>query len=172
MKKNLAKRIMTFGAILFLAMLTPNCIKAQRKVADKELVGVWIMTSMKFDGEGMNYISDNYTQVKVYRADGEYACAEILKSNDGAYVIVPHEYGTYSFKNGKYIEMGHEIPSENMILTSKTTFKGRWKNRYDTWKKVTDMPEALTQHIVDKCKPSQASPQEMQKLMKKYIFAK
>lgn len=172
MKKNQVKRSVAVVAIMFLALLNPSRIMAQQKIADKELIGVWIMTSMKYQGESKNYINDFYNQVKVYRANGEYACAEILKDkNSETYIILPHEYGSYYFKNGKYIEMGREA-SGALKLTSKTTFKGRWRNRYDEWKKVVDMPEALTQHIVDKCKAAQVSPDNLQKMMKKYIFAK
>ena len=168
MKKNQIKWMASIMSVMLLTMLNATSAKAQAKVADKEIIGVWIMSSMKYEGESKEHISDSYNQVKVYRANGEYACAQIVKQSNGTYVILPHEYGTYSMKNGQYSEMGRKPITYQWV--NNTTSKGRWMNRIDTWKKVTDMPEALTQHIVDKCKASQASPNNMQQLMKKYIF--
>lgn len=168
MKKNQSKRIMAFAAVMLIALLNTASSFAQAKVADKEIIGVWIMKSMKFEGESKEYITNNYNQVKVYRADGEYACAEIVKDKKGNYIILPHEYGTYYLKNGQYSEMGRKPITYQWI--DKTTSKGRWMNRIDIWKKVTDMPAELTQHIVEKCKASQASPKNIQDMMKKYIF--
>ncbi len=167
MKKN---RIIAIFSVMLFTMLGTTHVLAQTKVDDKEIIGVWIMKSFKYEGENKEHISDDYNQVKVYRANGEYACAEIAKQKDGKYIILPHEYGTYSLKNGMYSEMGREAIKYNWV--DKTTSKGRWKNRVDTWKKVTDFPEALTQHILEKCKASQPSSDEMQKMMKKYIFGK
>lgn len=66
--------------------------------------------------------------------------------------------------------MGRE--SGTIGWVDKRTFRGRWFKRMDEWKKVDNMPEKLTQHIMDKCKAAQASPANMQVLMKKYIFSK
>lgn len=168
MKKDYMKRVAAFFLVMLLTMLNATRIMAQAKVADKEIIGVWIMTSMKYEGEDKEFISDNYSQVKVYRANGEYACAQIAKDKQGKYFIAPHEYGTYSLKNGMYSEMGRKAIKFTFI--DKTTFGGRWMNRIDRWKKVVDMPEELTQHIVDKCKAAQPSSDKMQQMMKKYIF--
>ena len=166
MKKN--RRIALAVAIMLMAMLHASCALAQVKVSDKEIVGVWIMTSMKYDGEDREYISENYSQIKVYRANGEYACAEIIRQSDGKYYVAPHEYGRYTLKNGMYSEMGRKpIPYG---WTSKTTSTGRWQNIIGQWKKVTDMPEAVAQHVVDKCKAAQPSPENIQQMMKKHIF--
>ena len=168
MKKN--RRIALAVAIMLMAMLHASCALAQMKVPDKEIVGVWIMTSMKYDGEDREYISENYNQIKVYRANGEYACAEIIRQSDGKYYVAPHEYGRYTLKNGMYSEMGRKpIPYG---WTSKTTSTGRWQNIIGQWKKVTDMPEAVAQHVVDKCKAAQPSPENIQQMMKKHIFSK
>lgn len=177
MKKN--SSVKQYGVVLFLmlfAMLNATSMMAQvkakgigaPKVADKEIVGVWVMSSMKFEGENKELINENYNQVKVYRANGEYACAEIYKMKDGKYYIAPHEYGKYTLKNGMYSEMGRKAIKFTFI--DKEHFGGRWKNRIDSWVKVKNFPESLTQHIVDKCKASQASPDDMQKMMKQYIF--
>ena len=169
MKKNKSKRIARLLLVVLFIMMGTNNIIAQTKVADKEIIGVWIMVSMKYEGENKEFINDNYNQVKVYRANGEYACAEIVRQKDGNYRVVPHEYGTYYLKNGQYSEMGRKPIKYEWV--NKTTSKGRWMNRIDLWKKVVDMPEALTQHIVDKCKANQTSPENMQKMMKKFIFS-
>ena len=157
-------------ALLLMALLHASDMRAQAKVEDKEIVGVWIMTSLKFEGEDKEYISDNYTQVKVYRANGEYACAEVVRLKDGSYLIAPHEYGTYSLKNGMYSEMGRKPIKYKWV--DKTTSRGRWMNRIDEWKKLNTIPEKLTQHIVDKCKAAQQEPKDIQVLMKKFIFGK
>lgn len=170
MEKNHVKRIATIAAIMLITMVNATKSFRQVKVDDKEIIGVWIMSSMKFEGENKELISENYNQVKVYRANGEYACAEIMKNRKGQYIVAPHEYGTYYLKNGQYSEMGRKPIPFNWV--TKTTTKGRWMNRIDAWKKVTDMPEELTQHIVDKCKAAQPSSENMQKMMKKYIFQK
>ena len=106
---------MAFFGILLLTLFNATCAMAQAKVADQEIVGVWIVSSMKFAGESKEHIGDNYNQVKVYRANGEYACAEIIKEKDGNYRILPHEYGTYYLKNGMYSEMGRKAINPSLI---------------------------------------------------------
>ena len=163
------KRIATSLTIVLISLLHATGLYAQAKVADKEIIGTWIMTSMKYEGENKEYIGPDYNQVKVYRANGEYACAEVAKMKDGSYIVLPHEYGTYSLKNGMYTEMGRKPIKFTFI--DKTHFGGRWKNRIDRWKKVS-MPETLTQYIVDKCKYTRKESEEIQQLMKKHIFGK
>ena len=170
MNNILLKKATLLLSVVFLTMLNATSAMAQTKIADKEIIGVWIMSSMKYEGENKELIDDSYNQVKVFRANGEYACAEIAKDKNGTYYILPHEYGSYTLKNGMYSEMGRKAHKHEWI--SKTAFKSRWKNRMDEWRKVKDFPESLAQHIVDKCKANQTSPEDMQKLMKKYIFGK
>ena len=142
------------------------------KVADQELIGAWLMESMQFEGEKkmMCGKQTGYAQFKYYGADGEYACAEIALNKDGKCVVMPHEYGTYTFKNGVYSEMGRPAVNEgDMVLLDKTTFKGRWKNRHDIWKKQTTMPDKLVKYIVNCCKMKDM-PADIQQLMKQYMF--
>lgn len=160
---------MALVALMILSLSYASRMMAQVQVDDKEIVGVWIMTSMKFEGENKEYIDKNYNQVKVYRANGEYACAEVVKQGDGTYQILPHEYGTYSLKDGQYSEMGRKPIKYEWV--DKTTSRGRWMNRIDLWKKIVDCPEALAQHVVDKCKAAQTSPKDIQKMMQQFIFA-
>lgn len=158
--------------MLTLLVLTIASVQAQQKVkiADKELVGVWLMESMQYEGEKKIECGTSYTQCKVFGANGEYACAEVAKQKDGTYVIFPHEYGTYTLKDGVYSEMGREPYKGNFEWVDKTHFKGQWKNRHDVWKKSLNMPEKLTKFIVDKCKANQAPGAEMQKLIGQYMF--
>ena len=92
------KKGMFMMAVVLMSALQVN---AQTKVADKELIGTWMLESMQFDGEKKTLCGkeSGYTQFKYYGADGEYACAEIALSK-GKVVVMPHEYGKYTFKNG------------------------------------------------------------------------
>lgn len=140
-------------------------VSVKQKTTDKDLIGVWVMESMQFEGQKKMECGGNYNQVKVYRANGEYACAEVAL--DGSEVkILPHEYGTYTFKDGKYTECGR---NGSQILIDKTHFEGQWKNRHDLWRKVTDMPAKLVDYIVEKCKQTN-EPKDIQELAKKYIL--
>lgn len=140
-------------------------VLVKQKTTDKELIGVWVMESMQFEGQKVMECGGDYNQIKVYRANGEYACAEV--AIDGKEVVIlPHEYGTYTFKDGKYTECGR---SASQVLIDKNHFEGQWKNRHDKWRKVTDMPAKLTDYVVDKCKRKN-DPQDIQALAKKYIL--
>ena len=168
MKKNLSNRLGAILAIALLSVINASSLRAQTaKVADKELIGTWLLESMQFEGEKKVECGINYTQVKFFGPNGEYACAEVVKQKDGSFVILPHEYGTYTFKNGKYTEMGRDGIVQ---LVDKTTFKGRWKNRHDVWKKSVNMPAKLTEEIVSRCKASAAPQPEIQKLIGQYMF--
>ena len=162
------KRVMFVMAVVLMSALHVNAQTA--KVADKELIGAWVMESMQFEGEKkiMCGKESGYSQFKYYGPDGEYACAEIVLNKDGKVVVLPHEYGTYTFKNGVYTEMGRSTKDGDMVLVDKTTFKGRWKNRHDVWKK-TALPEKVVKHIVNCCK-SKETPADIQQLIKKNMF--
>ena len=82
---------------------------------------------------------------------------------------MPHEYGTYTFKNGVYTEMGRSTKDGDMVLVDKNTFKGRWKNRHDVWKKKTALPDKVVKYIVNCCK-SKETPADIQQLIKKNMF--
>lgn len=111
-----------------------------------------------------------YTQFKYYGPDGEYACAEIVLTRKGKVVVMPHEYGTYTFKNGIYSEMGRPaVRPSDMVLTDKTHFRGRWKNRSDSWVKHPQMPDKVVRYIVDRCKTKE-TPSDVQQLIKQSMF--
>ena len=111
-----------------------------------------------------------YTQFKYYGPDGEFACAEIVLTRKGTVVVMPHEYGTYTFKNGIYSEMGRPaVRPSDMVLTDKTHFRGRWKNRTDSWVKHPQMPDKVVRYIVDRCKTKE-TPSDVQQLIKQSMF--
>ena len=162
------KKAMFVMAVTLMSAL--QMMAQNTKVADKELIGAWIMESMQFDGEKKTICAkaSGYSQFKYYGADGEYACAEIALSN-GKVVLMPHEYGTYTFKNGVYSEMGRPaVKPEEMQLIDNTHFKGRWMNRNDIWKKVA-LPQKTIRYIVDACK-SKNVPADIQQDIKQYMF--
>lgn len=166
--KNEKTSFIRVAALLLLAMASVLPVAAQKKIADKELVGVWVMQSMQYEGEDKVVCGKNYSQFKYYGPTGEYACAEIVKQGSGKYAILPHEYGTYTFRNGHYTEMGRKGV---VIMTDKTTFRGTWANRHDVWKKVA-MPETLRKEIVARCKANTEPSAGIQKLLRQYIMNK
>ena len=163
------KKVMLVMAVALVSALQ---VCAQNvKVDDKELVGVWLMESMQWEGEKKKMCGKEtgYTQFKYYGADGEYACAEIALTKEGKVVVMPHEYGTYSFKNGWYSEMGRKAIKDAIVWVDKTTTKGTWLNRHDIWKKQTNMPDKLRKYIVDCCKMKE-TPADIQQLIKQNMF--
>ena len=161
------KMIMTMAALL---MTTAMGFAQNAKVDDKEIVGVWLMESMQWEGEKKTVCGkeSGYTQFKFYGADGEYACAEIALTKEGKCVVLPHEYGTYSLKDGWYSEMGRPAIKDAITWIDKTTTKGTWQKRHDIWKK-TQLPEKLVTYIVNCCKTKNA-PEDIQQMIKQNMF--
>lgn len=160
--------VMTLAALLMCAMQ----VNAQTtKVADKELIGAWTLEWMQYDGEKkiMCGKANGYTQFKFYGANGEYAAAGIALSNDGKIVVIPQEYGTYSLKDGWYMEMGRPALKNAVVLTDKTHYRGRWKNRSDSWVKHPSMPDKVVRYIVECCKMKD-TPSDVQQLIKQNMF--
>ena len=160
------KQILMTMALLMCAVTT-NAQTAN--VTDRDLIGVWTLEWMQFDGEKKIVCgkTTGYSQFKYYGPDGEYACAEIVLTRKGKVVVMPHEYGTYTFKNGVYSEMGR--PASTLTLTDKTHFRGRWKNRSDSWVKQPNMPEKVVRYIVERCKLKD-TPADIQQSIKQNIF--
>ena len=158
--------MMTLAALLLCA----TQVNAQTaRVADRELIGAWTMEWMQWDGEKKIVCgkTSGYTQFKYYGPDGEYANAEIVLTRDGVVVVMPHEYGTYTFKNGVYSEMGR--PASEQVMIDKTHFRGRWKTRTDMYVKHPSMPDKVIRYIVDCCKMKQ-TPSDVQQLIKQSMF--
>ena len=163
------KKMMLMMTAMLMCAIGMNAQTA--KIADTELVGAWIMESMQFEGEKKVVCGkeSGYSQFKFYGADGEYACAEICLTKEGKVVVMPHEYGTYTFKNGVYSEMGRPaVKPDEMVLVDKTTFKGKWMNRHDVWKKKV-LPDKVVKYIVNCCKFREA-PADIQQLIKQNMF--
>ena len=161
------KQMMMTLAALFLCATQVNAQTA--RVADRELIGAWTMEWMQWDGEKKIVCgkTSGYTQFKYYGPDGEYANAEIVLTRDGVVVVMPHEYGTYTFKNGVYSEMGR--PATEQVMIDKTHFRGRWKTRTDMYVKHPSMPDKVVRYIVDCCKMKQ-TPSDVQQLIKQSMF--
>ena len=158
--------MMTLAALLLCA----TQVNAQTaRVADRELIGAWTMEWMQWDGEKKIVCgkTNGYTQFKYYGPDGEYACAEIVLTRKGTVVVMPHEYGTYTFKNGVYSEMGR--PATEQVMIDKTHFRGRWKTRTDMYVKHPSMPDKVIRYIVERCKTKQ-TPSDVQQLIKQSMF--
>ena len=163
------KQILMTMALLMCA-ITTNAQTAN--VTDRDIIGVWTLEWLQYDGEKkiMGGKTKGYTQFKYYGPDGEYACAEIVLTRKGTVVVMPHEYGTYTFKNGVYSEMGRPaVRPSDMVLTDKTHFRGRWKNRNDSWVKHPQMPDKVVRYIVDRCKTKE-TPSDVQQLIKQSMF--
>lgn len=162
------KKMMLMMTAMLMCAIGMNAQTA--KIADKELVGAWVMESMQYEGEKkiMCGKETGYTQFKYYGADGEYACAQIALTKEGKCVLMPHEYGTYTFKDGWYSEMGREKIKDGMKLTDKNTAIGTWMNRHDVWKKKA-LPDKVVKYIVNCCKFREA-PADIQQLIKQNMF--
>ena len=161
-----------FTLIMIVALMSVLSVSAQKaKIADKELVGSWIMESMQWEGEKKIMCGKNsgYVQFKYYGPNGEYACAEIALTKEGKCVVMPHEYGTYTFKDGWYSEMGREKIKDAMVWINKTTIRGTWQKRHDIWKKQVNMPEKLRKYIVDCCRMKD-TPSDIQQMIKTTMF--
>lgn len=164
----LMKKMMFVMVLVFMASVQ---VSAQNvKVDDKELIGTWYMESMQWEGEKKTVCgkSTGYTQFKYYGADGEYACAELALTKEGKVVVMPHEYGTYTFKDGWYSEMGREKIKDAIVWIDKTTTKGTWKKRHDIWKKVS-LPDKVVKYIVNCCKMKD-TPADVQQMIKQNLF--
>ncbi|MCF0199627.1 MAG: hypothetical protein HUK02_09950 [Bacteroidaceae bacterium] len=143
-----------------------------KKTAKNELAGVWVMESMQFEGEKKTICGKNsgYAQVKYHGADGEYACAEIV--TDGkTYNILPHEYGTYTYKDGVYTEMGRK-PSPLSLSADGKHYYSQWLTRHDVWVRCTDMPKELIDDIIYRCKAAQTPSAKVQQMIKQSFFSK
>ena len=159
--------------VMAMALMSAMQVCAQSaKVADKELIGVWMLEKMQWDGEKERICgkASGYTQFKYYGADGEYACAEIALSKEGKIVVMPHEYGTYTYKNGVYSEMGRPaVKPEEMMMIDNTHFKGRWKKLNQEWVKLPTLPNNVVRHIVNCCKYKD-TPADIQQTIKQNMF--
>ncbi len=155
-------------ALLSFLYVLPAPAQGKSKVSDKDIIGFWVCQSFTYDGEDKTPLGKEYTCVKYYGPKGEYACAEVMKSGKNQYTILPHEYGTYTFHNGTYTEMGRKGV---FVITGSATAYGHWSNRREDWKKV-NVPAALQKEVVSRCKAMRKLSAEMQDLVHRYILNK
>lgn len=160
--------------LFLIAVMAVACIGSiTAQSTYKNLIGVWLMESMQWDGEKKTICGKetNYVQFKYYGADGEYACVEIVRNKKGQFVILPNEYGKYSYKNGAYSEMGRPaVDPKDFVIVDKNTIHGRWLTRNDVWKKA-NMPKKLVDYILNYCKIVKQGPSaEIQNLIQKNMF--
>lgn len=158
--------------VMALALMSAVQMNAQTtKASDKDIIGVWTLEYMQYDGEKKMPCGkgQKYTSFKYYGADGEYACCEIALTTKGTVRLMPHEYGKYTYKNGVYSEMGRPaLKAEDMKMTDKTHFHCRWMNRIEGWKK-TQMSDKAARYIVESCKQKEM-PADIQKQLKELLF--
>ena len=162
------KQILMTMALLMCAVTT-NAQTAN--VTDRDIIGVWTLEWLQYDGEKkiMGGKTTGYTQFKYYGPDGEYAAAGVAFTQDGKITVIPQEYGTYSLKNGWYMEMGRPAKKDGVVLTDKTHFRGRWKNRSDLWVKHPQISDKVVRYILERCK-TKDTPADIQGLIKQDFF--
>ena len=160
---------------LFVMAFMAICLQGMTaQSTDKNLLGVWLMESMQYDGEKKIICGDEagFVTLKYYGEDGEYACVFFIRQSDGKYQMSEHEYGTYNYINGVYSEMGRPAGGlDALVMVNKNTFKGRWFNRNDVWKKKNDISKKLLNYILETLRREHAiSSDELQRLIKKEVF--
>lgn len=177
MKTTTLQRILIAAVLLINTSIHP--VQAEEFSDNANLYGTWIMESMQFEGEKVNFCHDlGYTQVKYYGKDGEYACVEFYKKKDdkGNFYMetYPHEYGKpgkgFSLKGGNYVEMGRPTEKGDLVILDANTIRGKWRKRTDIWKRIT-LPQALLEHIVTAARIHQeAWSQEYQGMLLKNLL--
>ncbi len=167
------KRLILLMAV---ALMSAMQVNAQEKISEKALVGAWMMDSMIYDNGNIIVwgLKRGYRQFKYYGPNGEYAAAgiSITKTSSGttSLSIMPQEYGVYTFKDGWYSEMGRKATNDGMKLTDKTTFKGRYQNHLDVWKRA-HLSKKTVKYIVDCCKKD-TIPTNVEQDVLKEMFSK
>ena len=133
---------------ILMAFVAVASISAQTE-QEKMMTGVW-----KFNGytntKGEKFdMGKNFSAVKIYNPDGEYCFAQFFILADGTVDVKPHDYGTWSYKNGQYMECGRK--GEIISLTQKE-FRGKWNGLEDSWLRVENLPEKFTTYIMSICR--------------------
>lgn len=134
--------------MMLMASLWATNTSAQSE-QEKMMVGVWKFNGYtdakgkKFDG------GKNFSAVKIYNPDGEYCFAQFYIYSDGTVDVKPHDYGTWSYKNGQYMECGRK---GEIISLTKKEFRGKWNGLEDSWLRVEKLPEKFTTYIMSMCR--------------------
>lgn len=135
MRKSI-KKVSVLVAVLMIGV--SNLLAQSTKYSDKDIYGTWMCIGKQYDGENRKDWgkANGFTSFKYYGADGEYCCALISRQENGKIFVSPHEYGTYTYKDGWYSEMGRSKTKTGIIFTDKDHFHGRWLNSTDYWKRI------------------------------------
>ena len=116
---------------------------------EKMMAGVWKFNGYT-NGKGEKLdMGRNFSAVKIYNPDGEYCFAQFFIYADGTVDIKPHDYGTWSYKNGQYMECGRK---GEIISLTKKEFRGKWNGLEDSWLRVDGLPEKFTTYIMSMCR--------------------
>ena len=112
--------------IMLMAFVGATNVSAQTE-QEKMMAGVW-----KFNGytnaKGEKYdMGKNFSAVKIYNPDGEYCFAQFYIYADGTVDVKPHDYGTWSYKNGQYMECGRK---GEIISLTKKEFRSKDSNSH------------------------------------------
>lgn len=143
---------------LTLIILSLATSHAQRtKINEKNIIGCWTLSSVSFVGEN-KVVKPNVARFKIYEPNGEYACVEILQDlTANKFQIIVHEYGTYSYRNGTYIEMGRK--DSKITSLTPTDMHSLWRISNEHWKKVNNISSRLKKYILQKCRMSTMPPE-------------
>ena len=148
------KTLINSFVVALVALFTVSISANAQNKNGNTLEGVWVMEKVQSDGSTTPKVCDNtYTRVKIYGKDGEYCCAQVFMDKNGKITVSPHEYGTYSYKDGKY------------------NFNGHWSNITEYWNRNPKFPSDLRNLIVSKCKIVLGDKnQKNQILLKEYVL--
>ena len=134
--------------MILMAFVGVTNISAQTE-QEKMMAGVWKFNGYT-NGKGEKLdMGRNFSAVKIYNPDGEYCFAQFFIYPDGTVDVKPHDYGTWSYKNGQYMECGRK--GEILSLTKKE-FRGKWNGMEDSWLRVENLPEKFTSYIISICR--------------------
>lgn len=116
---------------------------------EKMMSGVWKFNGYtNSKGEKVDW-GKNFSAVKIYNPDGEYCFAQFFIYADGTVDVKPHDYGTWSYRDGQYMECGRK---GEIIMLAKEEFRGKWNGLEDSWLKVEGLPEKFTTYIMSVCR--------------------
>ena len=106
-----------------------------------------------------------------YCLDGDAAPVTIRADKSSTVYVVDGADFEQHYRQSQAAErMGRPaVRPSDMVLTDKTHFRGRWKNRSDSWVKQPNMPEKVIRYIVDYCKLKK-TPADVSQGIKQTMF--
>ena len=151
----------------FLLLLTlSSCTDYQEHPHDGvDLTGAWVLQHVKFpSGTEQKYAMDNDgTSCLIYDHNNMlYECN--ISTTPTGLIIQPTAKSTVTL-----IDKGRPALKDAVILTDRTHYRGRWKNRTDSWVKHPSMSDKVVRYIVERCK-TKDTPTEVQRLIKQDLF--